>query len=211
MTTPVVARAATAVFMFTGIIQEIGLVRGVDHDVDGSTLRLELPTTAGALRVGDSVSVDGVCLTAVRVGDDEAAFEAMGETLRRSTLGELRVGDPVNVEPALRAGDPLGGHLVQGHVDAVGRVTAVREDGIAHVVSVEAPAELRRYLVEKGSVGLAGVSLTVSALTDDGFEVWLIPHTRLATTLGRLQPGTPLNLEVDQVAKYVERLLAGRG
>ncbi len=196
--------------MFTGIIQEIGLVRSVEHDADGSTLRLELPATAARLRVGDSVAVDGVCLTAVRVGGDEAAFEAMGETLRRSTLGELRAGDPVNVEPALRAGEPLGGHLVQGHVDAVGRVAAVREEGIAHVVGIEAPTELRRYLVEKGSVALAGVSLTVSALTDDGFEVWLIPHTRAATTLGSLRPGTSLNLELDQVAKYVERLLAHR-
>ncbi len=196
--------------MFTGIIQEVGHVRAVDHEPDGSTLRLELPSTAVALRVGDSVAVDGVCLTAVRVDGEEAAFEAMGETLRRSTLGGLAVGDAVNVEPALRAGDPLGGHLVQGHVDAVGRVTAVREDGIAHVVAVEAPADLRRYLAEKGSIGVAGVSLTISALTPDGFEVWLIPHTRQATTLGSLRPGTSLNLEVDQVAKYVERLLAHR-
>jgi riboflavin synthase len=196
--------------MFTGIIQEVGHVRAVEHGADGSTLRLELPATAAALRVGDSVAVDGVCLTAVLLDGQEAAFEAMGETLRRTTLGGLRAGDAVNVEPALRAGDPLGGHLVQGHVDAVGRVVSVREDGIAQVVAVDAPAALRRYLVEKGSVGLAGVSLTVSALTETGFEVWLIPHTRQATTLGDLRPGTPLNLEVDQVAKYVERLLAHR-
>jgi riboflavin synthase len=134
----------------------------------------------------------------------------MGETLARSTLGGLTAGDGVNIEPALRAGEPLGGHLVQGHVDAVGRVRSVREDGIATVVRIEAPPALHRYLVEKGSVGVSGVSLTVAALTDDGFEVWLIPHTRSATTLGALAPGTAVNLEVDQVAKYVERLLAPR-
>jgi riboflavin synthase len=197
--------------MFTGIIQEIGTVQAVTHGVEGSTLRLRLPATAVGLRVGDSVAVDGVCLTAVRVEDADVEFEAMGETLARSTLGRLGVGDGVNIEPALRAGDPLGGHLVQGHVDAVGEVVDVREEGIAHVVHVRAPVALRRYLVEKGSVGVSGVSLTVSALTDEGFEVWLIPHTRAATTLGSLHPGRTLNLEVDQVAKYVERLLAHRG
>ncbi len=197
--------------MFTGIIQEIGTVQEVRHGADGSALRLRAPATAVGLRVGDSVAVDGVCLTAVRVEGAEVEFEAMGETLARSTLGGLAVGDGVNVEPALRAGDPLGGHLVQGHVDAVGEVLDVREDGIAHVVRVRAPAVLHRYLVEKGSVGVSGVSLTVSAVTDEGFEVWLIPHTREATTLGSLRPGRTLNLEVDQVAKYVERLLAHRG
>jgi len=196
--------------MFTGIVQEIGSVRAVEHGPDGSVLRVRLPRTAVGLRVGDSVAVDGVCLTAVRVEGDQAAFEAMGETLARSTLGNLRVGADVNIEPALKAGEPLGGHIVQGHVDAVVRVVDVRPEGIAHVVSVEAPRGLHRYLVEKGSVGLAGVSLTVSALTHDGFEVWLIPHTRAATTLGSVRPGSTLNMEVDQVAKYVERLLAHR-
>ncbi len=197
--------------MFTGIVQEVGEVREVAHGADGTRLLVTLPTTAAAgLREGDSVAIDGVCLTATSIDGGHAAFDAMGETLARTTLGRLRTGDPVNVEPALRAGDPLGGHVVQGHVDAVGEVVEVREDGIAEVVRVRVPEGLERYLVEKGSVAVAGVSLTVSALHDDGFEVWLIPHTREVTTLGRLAPGTPLNIEVDQLAKYVERLLAHR-
>jgi riboflavin synthase len=196
--------------MFTGIVQEVGEVREVAHGVDGTRLLVTLPGTAAGLRQGDSVAIDGVCLTATAIDGDTSAFDAMGETLARTTLGRLASGDPVNVEPALRAGDPLGGHVVQGHVDAVGEVVEVRQDGIAEVVRVRVPPGLERYLVEKGSVAVAGVSLTVSALHHDGFEVWLIPHTREATTLGRLAPGTPLNIEVDQLAKYVERLLAHR-
>jgi riboflavin synthase len=196
--------------MFTGIVQELGEVTAIEHRPAGSNLRLRLPRTAPGLRLGDSVAVDGVCLTAVEVEGDEAAFEAMGETLQRTTLGALAAGDDVNVEGALRAGDPLGGHIVQGHVDGVGRVAAVRDDGIARVLSIDAPPALHRYVVEKGSIAVGGVSLTVSALTEDGFEVWLVPHTREATTLGRVGPGAALNLEVDQLAKYVERLVAAR-
>jgi riboflavin synthase len=196
--------------MFTGIVQEIGEVRDVAHGADGSRLRVGAPATAPGVREGDSVAIDGVCLTATAIDGTEVAFDAMGETLARSTLGRLAPGDRVNVEAALRAGEPLGGHVVQGHVDAVAEVAEVREDGIASVVRIRVPAGLERYLVEKGSVAVAGVSLTVSALHEDGFEVWLIPHTREVTTLGRLAPGTPLNVEVDQLAKYVERLLAHR-
>jgi riboflavin synthase len=134
----------------------------------------------------------------------------MGETLARTTLGALSAGSRVNVEPALRASDPLGGHVVQGHVDAVAEVVDVRADGIAEVVRIRVPAGLARYLVEKGSVAVGGVSLTVSAVDGDAFEVWLIPHTREVTTLGGLTPGARLNVEVDQLAKYVERLLAHR-
>ncbi len=197
--------------VFTGIVQEVGEVRRVAHGPDGSRLTVVMPATARAgVRLGDSVAIDGVCLTATAIEDDAIAFDAMGETLARSTLGTLAAGDPVNVEPALRAGDPLGGHVVQGHVDAVAEVAGVREDGIAAVVAFRLPEGLERYLVEKGSVAVAGVSLTVSALADDGFEVWLIPHTREVTTLGRLAPGARVNIEVDQLAKYVERLLAHR-
>jgi len=197
--------------VFTGIVQEVGEVRRVEHAADGSRLTVAMPqTVAAGVRLGDSVAIDGVCLTATALEDDAIAFDAMGETLARSTLGALAAGDRVNVEPALRAGDPLGGHVVQGHVDAVAEVADVREDGIAAVVTFRVPEGLARYLVEKGSVAVAGVSLTVSALADEGFEVWLIPHTREVTTLGRLAPGSRVNIEVDQLAKYVERLLAHR-
>ena len=196
--------------MFTGIIQEVGTVAAVEHLPDGRRLEIRMPQAAAGLRLGDSVAVDGVCLTAVDLAPGRGTFEAMGETLARTTLGALGPGDGVNVEPALRAGDPLGGHIVQGHVDGVGSVLEAREDGIARVLHVEAPASLHRYLVEKGSVAVSGVSLTVSAVTDEGFELWLIPHTRAATTLGALEEGARVNLEVDQLAKYVERLLALR-
>ena len=197
--------------VFTGIVQEVGEVRRVAHGADGSRLTVAMPeTTRAGVRLGDSVAIDGACLTATAIEDGAIAFDAMGETLARTTLGTLAAGDRVNVEAALRAGDPLGGHVVQGHVDAVAEVADVREDGIATVVTFRLPEGLERYLVEKGSVAVAGVSLTVSALADDGFEVWLIPHTREVTTLGRLAPGTRVNIEVDQLAKYVERLLAHR-
>jgi riboflavin synthase len=196
--------------MFTGIVQEVGEVRTVEHGSDGSRLRVSMPATAARVAVGDSVAIEGVCLTATAVNAETVAFDAMGETLARTTLGSLAAGSPVNVEPALRASDPLGGHVVQGHVDAVAEVVDVRPDGIAAVVRIRVPDGLQRYLVQKGSVAVAGVSLTVSAVDGDAFEVWLIPHTREVTTLGRLAPGTRLNVEVDQLAKYVERLLAHR-
>lgn len=193
--------------MFTGIVQEIGAVRAVEHEPQGSRIVVDLPIVAPATRLGDSIAIDGVCLTAVTTGPTTIAFEAMGETLARTTLGALGAGDRVNIEPAVRAGEPLGGHVVQGHVDAVGTVRRVRPDGIANVVEIEAPPAVHRYLIEKGSIAVAGVSLTVSAVTDGGFEIWLIPHTQEVTTLGALAPGTRVNLEVDLFAKYVERLV----
>jgi riboflavin synthase len=193
--------------MFTGIVQEIGSVTAVDHGADGSVLHVRMTDVGEGLRIGDSVSVDGCCLTATAIADGMVAFEAMQETLDRTTLGTLSAGSRVNLEGALRAGDPLGGHNVQGHVDGVGELVTDRPVGFSRVLGVSAPAELRRYIVEKGSVAVAGVSLTVSALTDDGFEVSLIPHTLEATTLGGLRPGDRVNLEADVVAKYVERLL----
>ncbi len=196
--------------MFTGIVQEVGEVRAVEHGADGSRLRVSMPATAGRVAVGDSVAVDGVCLTATAIDGEAVGFDALGETLARTTLGALSAGSRVNVDPALRARDPLGGHVVQGHVDAVAEVVDVRADGIAEVVRIRVPAGLERYLVEKGSVAVGGVSLTVSAVDGDAFEVWLIPHTREVTTLGGLTPGARLNVEVDQLAKYVERLLAHR-
>ena len=196
--------------MFTGIVRELGRVQAVEN---GQTvrLRLEAPATAGNVVVGDSVSLNGVCLTATEVSDGVLTFDAVQETLRRSTLGRLEAGAGVNVEPALRAGEPLGGHLVQGHVDGVGQVVEVAPgtDGAAWV-TIRVPKDLRRYLVDKGSVCVDGVSLTVAALDGDTFAVALIPPTLSATTLGSARPNDPVNLEVDVIAKYVHALLEGR-
>ncbi|MGH3044788.1 MAG: riboflavin synthase, partial [Gaiellaceae bacterium] len=166
-------------------------------------LRVRAPETAAAAAVGDSVSVNGVCLTAVEVDDGVLAFDAVPETLRRSSLGRLDAGSPVNVEPALRAGEPLGGHIVQGHVDGVARVRRADDEGL----EIEAPPEILRYCVEKGSIAVEGVSLTISGLSEDAFTVALVPHTRAVTTLGALVSGDEVNLEVDLIAKHVERLL----
>jgi riboflavin synthase len=193
--------------MFTGIVQEIGTVAAVDHGADGSTLRIEAAGVADGVGLGDSVAVDGVCLTAVEAAPGVLAFEAMHETLERSTLGGLRAGDRVNLEGALRASDQLGGHIVQGHVDGVGTIAGERAEGFSRVLEIVPDAHLLRYVVEKGSICAAGVSLTVAALTAEGFEVCLIPHTCEATTLGSLAVGSSVNLEVDILAKYVERLL----
>jgi riboflavin synthase len=196
--------------MFTGIVREIGTVAEISAGGDGARLRIETGFAA-ELREGDSVSVEGVCLTAAQVAGDGFAADVMNQTLGLTTLGGLEAGSRVNLEPALRAGEPLGGHLVQGHVDGVGEVRSVAEDGFARRVGVAAPAELARYLVEHGSVTVAGVSLTVAGLGDDGsFDVSLIPETLERTTLGGLGEGDRVNLEMDVLARYVERLLAFR-
>jgi riboflavin synthase alpha subunit len=197
--------------MFTGIVRERGRIVSVDGDGEGLTLSVEAPGTAAGLTVGDSVSIDGVCLTAEAVEDGRVAAHAVPETLARSTLGSLAAGDEVNVEPALRAGEPLGGHYVQGHVDAVGRVRSVEREGDGLRVVVEAPSDPLRYLVQKGSITLDGVSLTIAGLEPGAFAVALVPHTLEATTLAALAPGDDVNLEVDVLAKYVERLLETRG
>jgi riboflavin synthase len=193
--------------MFTGIVREIGTVAEISGGDEGARLRIET-RFAGELDEGDSVCVEGVCLTAAEVSAGEFTADVMNQTLGLTTLGGLEAGSRVNLEPALRAGEPLGGHLVQGHVDGVGEVRSVAEDGFARRIGVAAPAELARYLVERGSVTVAGVSLTVAGLGEDGgFEVSLIPETLERTTLGDLEEGTPVNLEVDVLARYVERLL----
>jgi riboflavin synthase len=190
--------------VFTGIVREVGRVEAVEERGESVRLVVRAPETAAAAAVGDSVSLAGVCLTAVEVADGTVAFDAVPETLRRSTLGRLETGGGVNVEPALRAGDPLGGHIVQGHVDGVGRIRRVEGEGI----EVEAPQDVLRYCVEKGSIAVEGVSLTIVALGESSFTVALIPHTRDVTTLGGVAEGDDVNLEVDVVAKYVERLAA---
>jgi len=197
--------------VFTGIVRELGRVVSADAGGGGLALVVEAPETASSLAVGDSVSVNGVCLTAEQVGDGRVSAHAVPETIARSTLGALAAGDPVNVEPALRAGEPLGGHFVQGHVDGVGRIQSVEAEGVGLRVFVEASPDVLRYLVEKGSVTVDGVSLTVAELSDDAFAVALVPHTLEATTLSALEPGRAVNLEVDVLAKYVERLLQERG
>jgi riboflavin synthase len=192
--------------MFTGLIADLGRVRGIERDGAGATLEVETPLAA-ELATGDSIAVDGVCLTATEVRDGGFAAEAMVETLARSSLGALESGALVNLELPLRASDRLGGHVVQGHVDGTGTVSEVREEGFARVLAIAVDPALGRYLVEKGSVAVQGVSLTVSALREDGFEVSLIPETLQRTNLGEVVVGDRLNLEVDVLAKHVERLL----
>ena len=190
--------------MFTGIVEELGAVRSsADHRLE-VTCRT-VPRDSG---VGDSVAVNGVCLTVVDVAEDRLAFDVSEETLARSSLRRLAPGEPVNLERPATLGTRLGGHLVQGHVDGVGEVAQVTPDGAGGaVVAIVVPQELRRYVVEKGSITVDGVSLTVSALRPDGVEVALIPHTLAVTTFGTARAGDPVNLEVDVIAKYVERLL----
>jgi riboflavin synthase len=195
--------------VFTGIVRERGRLVGRNGGPDGAELVVEAPETAAGANVGDSVALDGVCLTATDVSDGRIAFHAVAETLRRSTLAALEPGAEVNVEPALRAGEPLGGHYVQGHVDGVGRVAAATPEGDGLRLRLEVPPELLRYCVEKGSIAVQGVSLTIAALDDQGVEIALVPHTLAATTLAALRPGDEVNLEVDVLAKYVERLVAG--
>ncbi|MGZ8739891.1 MAG: riboflavin synthase [Gaiellaceae bacterium] len=184
--------------MFTGIVQERGRVASFD----GGRLVIESRIEA---EIGDSIAVDGVCLTVTDAQDGTLVFDVMVETLNRAKL----FGAQVNLEPALRAGDPLGGHYVQGHVDGVGSVRSIEAEGEGKRVWIDAAPELLRYLVEKGSITVEGVSLTVAGLGEDGFAVALVQHTLAATTLGTLTPGDKVNLETDVLAKYVERLLPG--
>lgn len=193
--------------MFTGLVADLGSVAELDATAGG--LRLTLRTRlAGDVGEGDSVAVDGVCLTATAIAGGEFATDVMHETLQHSTLGAIQPGAAVNLELAVRAADRLGGHIMQGHVDGVGRVSVVREDGFARIVTVrpEDPA-LLRYVVHKGSIGVDGVSLTVARIDDESFDVSLIPETLERTTLGAAAAGARVNLEVDVVAKYVEKLL----
>jgi len=181
--------------VFTGLVREVGTVRSFDGQ------RLEIESTLAA-EIGDSIAIDGVCLTVVARVDSTQAFEAVAETLARTTLGTLEPGSRVNLEPALRAGDALGGHYVQGHVDGVGTVRSLGD-----LTWFDAPPELHRYIAEKGSIAVSGTSLTVAGVDDRGLAVALIPHTREVTTLGTLAVGDRVNLEVDILAKYVERAL----
>jgi riboflavin synthase len=195
--------------VFTGIVREVGTTAGISGRAGGVRIDIEAPETAALTAVGDSISVNGVCLTAVELSNGRIAFDAVPETLARTSLGGLAPGSHVNVEPSLRAGEPFGGHYVQGHVDGVGVVRSVEEEGQGRRIWFDAAPELLRYTVEKGSIAVEGTSLTVAGLDGNGFAVALIPHTLEVTTLGELEPGRAVNLEVDVLAKYVERLLRG--
>ncbi len=198
--------------MFTGIVQDVGRVlarepRGGDVRLTIGCERLDMSTT----RVGDSLCVQGCCLTAVELAGKTFAADVSRETLALTTLGGLEPGAPVNLEPALRAGDPLGGHLVSGHIDGVARVTGVHSDARSWRLTIETSAALARYLAPKGSVAVDGVSLTINEVAGSSFGVNIIPHTQSHTTLGQLGVGARVNLEVDQVARYIERILSDSG
>ena len=194
--------------MFTGLVQELGTVRAIEREPAGARLEVETSLVA-ELSEGDSIAVNGVCLTAVSVADGAFRADVMAETLRRSSLGPLESGQQVNLELPLRADDRLGGHFVQGHVDGTGTVESATVEGFASVVRVLCEPDLLRYVVEKGSIAVDGVSLTVADIDDEGFSVSLIPETLERTTLGSAAPGRVVNLEVDVLAKYVEKLTQG--
>ncbi len=193
--------------MFTGLVEECGIVVDLKQEGHAADLIVEVSLVHQDARVGDSIAVNGCCLTITRIDGTQLAFEAVPETLERTNLGGLRKGDRVNLERSLAVGGRLGGHFVQGHIDGVGTIRAMRTVENAVVIDVEAPGELHRYLVEKGSVTVDGVSLTIAVITEKGFSVWTIPHTREVTTLGAKSVGDSVNLECDLLGKYVERLL----
>ncbi len=193
--------------MFTGLVEDIGTVESLESGAEGA--RLRIATTLGPeIGLGDSIAVDGACLTAVAADERGFETEAMNQTLAVTALRQLEPGVRVNLELAMKAGERLGGHIVQGHVDGVATVLSAAEDGFARRLRISVPAEIARYVIDKGSVALAGVSLTIAALGDEWLEVSLIPETLERTTLGAASPGDELNVEVDLVAKYVERLLS---
>lgn len=194
--------------MFTGLIEDVGTVESLDAGGEGARLRIGT-SLAGEIEPGDSVAVNGACLTATAVDGGGFETEAMNQTLTVTALGGLEAGDRVNLELAMKASDRLGGHIVQGHVDGVGEVAAVEEDGFARRMRVAVVPGLMRYVVEKGSIALDGVSLTAAAVGEDWLEVSLIPETLERTTLGELADGDRVNLEVDVIARYAERLMQG--
>lgn len=196
--------------MFTGLVEEIGTVKRLTV---GTVAKLVVASNKviNDVILGDSVAVNGVCLTVTSIGAGELSFDAVPETLSRSTLKDLHAGDKVNLEGSLRAGKMIGGHFVQGHVDGIGTVSSVRSLGDSVVIEFKAPPEVVRYIVEKGSIAIDGTSLTVASVDDYGFSIAVIPHTLGASTLGLRKPGDKVNLETDIIGKYVEKFLAGRG
>lgn len=196
--------------MFTGLVEEIGVLRHITRGRDSARLHIEAGKIAGDLQLGDSVAVNGVCLTVVAFDHRSFTADVMAETLTKTNLGHLRANDRVNLERALRLGDRLGGHLVTGHIDGVGQISRREEHDIAILLTIAAAPELLRYMVKKGSVAVDGTSLTVVDVGEQDFLVSLIPHTAHHTILGDKKPGDRVNLETDIIGKYIERLLAGR-
>jgi len=193
--------------MFTGIVEELGSIAGIKKGARSAVLRVDSTVVIGDVKLGDSISVNGVCLTVVGFTKSSFSAEVMAETLRRSNLGGLKSGGKVNLERALRPTDRLGGHFVSGHIDGVGTIKSVVKEDIADVFTIFAPVSVMKYVIEKGSIAVDGISLTVVDLTEDAFRVSLIPHTSANTTLGFKKAGDTVNLESDLIAKYIERLL----
>lgn len=196
--------------MFTGIVEEVGRVREITPRGEALVLRVDARTVTEDVKPSDSVAVNGTCLTVVEQHEGGLGFDVIPETLSKTALGALKPGDPVNLERAMRVGDRLGGHFVQGHVDGVGHVTAVETEGEWYMLSFSAPPNVARYLIPHGSITVNGVSLTVARHTRDGFTVGLIPHTLENTDLGALRVGDPVNLEADMLGKYVDALMESR-
>jgi riboflavin synthase len=194
--------------MFTGLVQAKGTVRGRGEVGQELRLQVALAGLPGVIRIGDSIALSGVCCTVLEHKDGAATFHLSRETLDRTWLGSARLGDRLNLEAALRLGEPLGGHIVQGHVDGVGSVVAAVEAQAGGTLSARIPAELQKYCVDKGSITLDGVSLTIAGLRGDTVQIAVIPHTAASTTLGEKRVGDPLHVEVDVLAKYVEKMLA---
>lgn len=194
--------------MFTGIIEEIGTVRRIEHGAKGARLTIQAKTVLEDTRIGDSIATNGVCLTVVSMTGDSFSADVMAESLRRSSLGTLQGGSPVNLERAMAANGRFGGHIVSGHIDGTGTIASQKREDNAVWVKIKTPAPLLRYIVEKGSIAIDGVSLTVAAVTDTDFSVSIIPHTGAQTILLGKKPGDPVNLECDVIGKYVERLTA---
>ncbi len=194
--------------MFTGIIEGLGEIRGLERSGRGLKIRLIPPFSAQELTLGESVAVNGVCLTVTHIDGQTATFDISPETISRTTLGGLKPGDRVNVERALRASDRLGGHIVSGHVDGVGRVLSRRSQGDFLFYEIQIPSELSRYVIQKGSIAIDGISLTVNDIRDHRLSLAIIPHTASLTTIGYRQPGDLVNIEVDIIGKYIEKLLS---
>lgn len=194
--------------MFTGIIEEIGTVRRIEHGAKGARLTIQAKTVLEDTRIGDSIATNGVCLTVVSMTGDSFSADVMAESLRRSSLGTLQGGSPVNLERAMAANGRFDGHIVSGHIDGTGTIASQKREDNAVWVKIKTPAPLLRYIVEKGSIAIDGVSLTVAAVTDTDFSVSIIPHTGAQTILLGKKPGEPVNLECDVIGKYVEKLTA---
>ena len=193
--------------MFTGIVEEVGTVRSVQKGSTSSFIEIQAEKVLSDVHTGDSIAVNGVCLTVTDFSSNSFRADVMNETLSRSSLGSLKSGSPVDLERAMAAGGRFGGHIVSGHIDGTGTITDIKKDGIAHWYTVTAPPEIMRYIVEKGSIAIDGISLTVAKVTDSSFSVSIIPHTAAQTVLAHKRPGDIVNLENDIIGKYIEKLM----